>query len=158
MYNSFLKDLVYPTCSAGQPKALHGGWGRSSAGQSRYQGPNKEKEKTSIVLKDLRAVTSICSALLVWLLTWRSILVGNTYVYTINLWHQNFPNILGGNNAALLQFCISNFLIQFGELDKPDVFLQYYPELYAGRRGSLAPWSMRLLLAQLPGKIVSTEH
>jgi len=38
----------------------------------------------------------------------------------------------------------------FGELDKPDLFYQYYPELYQGRRGSLASWSMRLLLAQIP--------
>eukprot|EP00088_Acartia_fossae_P047014 TRINITY_DN5091_c2_g1_i3.p1 TRINITY_DN5091_c2_g1~~TRINITY_DN5091_c2_g1_i3.p1 ORF type:complete len:1000 (-),score=250.08 TRINITY_DN5091_c2_g1_i3:148-3147(-) len=39
----------------------------------------------------------------------------------------------------------------FGDLEKPDVFLQYYPELYGGRRGSLAPWRLRLLLAQIPG-------
>jgi len=39
----------------------------------------------------------------------------------------------------------------FGDLEKPDVFLQYYPELYGGRTGSLAPWRLRLLLAQIPG-------
>ena len=64
----------------------------------------------------------------------------------------------GSYNVTVTVTVYLTFLIQFGELDKPDVFLQYYPELYAGRRGSLAPWSMRLLLAQLPGKIVSTEH
>ncbi len=31
---------------------------------------------------------------------------------------------------------------------RPDVFLQYYPEMYGGRRGSLAPWRMRLIIAQ----------
>jgi len=39
----------------------------------------------------------------------------------------------------------------FGDLEKPDLFLQYYPEMYGGRQGSLAPWRMRLLLAQIPG-------
>eukprot|EP00092_Neocalanus_flemingeri_P034874 GFUD01037949.1.p1 GENE.GFUD01037949.1~~GFUD01037949.1.p1 ORF type:complete len:922 (+),score=262.07 GFUD01037949.1:67-2832(+) len=38
----------------------------------------------------------------------------------------------------------------FGELDSPDLFFQYYPELYPNRRGSLIPWSLRLLLAELP--------
>jgi tetratricopeptide (TPR) repeat protein len=39
----------------------------------------------------------------------------------------------------------------FGDLERPDVFLQYYPEMYGGRRGSLAPWRMRLIIAQIPG-------
>ena len=30
------------------------------------------------------------------------------------------------------------------------MFYQFYPEVFAGRRGSLAPWSLRLLLAELP--------
>jgi len=38
----------------------------------------------------------------------------------------------------------------FGDLENPDLFYQYYPELYPNRRGSLAPWSLRLLLAELP--------
>ena len=38
----------------------------------------------------------------------------------------------------------------FGDLDNPDMFYQYYPELYPNRQGSLATWSLRLLLAELP--------
>lgn len=38
----------------------------------------------------------------------------------------------------------------FGELDKPDIFYQFYPEMYGDRPGSIASFSFRLLLAELP--------
>ncbi|XP_060515744.1 trafficking protein particle complex subunit 12 isoform X2 [Cylas formicarius] len=38
----------------------------------------------------------------------------------------------------------------FGQLDKPDVFYQFYPDMYSGRSGSIASFSFRLLLAELP--------
>lgn len=38
----------------------------------------------------------------------------------------------------------------FGNLDKPDLFFQFYPEMYGGRPGSIATFSFRLLIAELP--------
>ncbi|KAL0279564.1 UNVERIFIED_CONTAM: hypothetical protein PYX00_001094 [Menopon gallinae] len=41
----------------------------------------------------------------------------------------------------------------FGDLEKPDMFFQFYPKLYEGRTGSIVPFSLRLLVAQMPAYI-----
>ncbi|XP_050355869.1 trafficking protein particle complex subunit 12 isoform X2 [Nymphalis io] len=38
----------------------------------------------------------------------------------------------------------------FGDLSKPDMFYQFYPDSYENRTGSLVPFSLRLLIAELP--------
>ncbi|XP_058798689.1 trafficking protein particle complex subunit 12 isoform X2 [Phymastichus coffea] len=38
----------------------------------------------------------------------------------------------------------------FGNLDKPDMYFTFYPELYGTRRGSMASFAFRLLIAEIP--------
>ncbi|XP_047539986.1 trafficking protein particle complex subunit 12 [Vanessa atalanta] len=38
----------------------------------------------------------------------------------------------------------------FGDFSKPDMFYQFYPDSYENRTGSLVPFSLRLLIAELP--------
>ncbi|XP_006811107.2 trafficking protein particle complex subunit 12-like [Saccoglossus kowalevskii] len=38
----------------------------------------------------------------------------------------------------------------FGNLDRPDLFFEFYPDLYPGKRGSMVPFSFRVLHAEIP--------
>ncbi|XP_071807713.1 trafficking protein particle complex subunit 12-like [Asterias amurensis] len=38
----------------------------------------------------------------------------------------------------------------FGNLDRPDIYFEYYPDLFPGRKGSMVPFSLRVLHAELP--------
>ncbi|XP_028995639.1 trafficking protein particle complex subunit 12 isoform X2 [Betta splendens] len=46
----------------------------------------------------------------------------------------------------------------FGNLDQPDLYYEYYPTVYPGRRGSMVPFSMRLLHAELPQYLAKPQE
>lgn len=53
--------------------------------------------------------------------------------------------------VRLRQFAVAEREAQaWGDLDTADLFFQFYPDLYGGRRGSLVPFCFRVLLAELP--------
>ncbi|XP_004868391.1 trafficking protein particle complex subunit 12 isoform X1 [Heterocephalus glaber] len=46
----------------------------------------------------------------------------------------------------------------FGNLDQPDLYYEYYPHVYPGRRGSMVPFSMRILHAELQQYLGSPQE
>ncbi|KAI3367982.1 hypothetical protein L3Q82_026807, partial [Scortum barcoo] len=46
----------------------------------------------------------------------------------------------------------------FGNLNQPDLYYEYYPTVYPGRRGSMVPFSMRLLHAELPQYLAKPQE
>ncbi|XP_071484435.1 trafficking protein particle complex subunit 12-like [Diadema antillarum] len=51
----------------------------------------------------------------------------------------------------LQQFTVAEQELEpFGNMDKPDLFFEYYPDLYPGRKGSIIPFSFRVIHAELP--------
>ncbi len=38
----------------------------------------------------------------------------------------------------------------FGNMDQPDLYYEYYPDKYPGRRGSMVPYDFRVLHAEMP--------
>ncbi|PIK49213.1 putative trafficking protein particle complex subunit 12 [Apostichopus japonicus] len=53
--------------------------------------------------------------------------------------------------VKLRQFSTAELESQpFRDFDKPDLYYQYYPALYPGRKGSMVPFSFRVLVAEIP--------
>ncbi|KAJ2941227.1 hypothetical protein O0L34_g3422 [Tuta absoluta] len=72
---------------------------------------------------------------------------------TLQLWLTRF--------AVMSRIKLHEPLLQeadaFGDFSKPDMFYEFYPETYEGRKGSLVPFSLRLLVAELPGHVGKPE-
>ena len=64
--------------------------------------------------------------------------------HTVQLW---FTRIAMLQKARLTEMAY-NEVQAFGELDSPDLYFDFYPEL--GKRGAMVPFSFRLLAAELP--------
>uniref|UniRef100_A0A336LPB4 CSON015584 protein n=1 Tax=Culicoides sonorensis TaxID=179676 RepID=A0A336LPB4_CULSO len=66
--------------------------------------------------------------------------------HSLGLWFTRLALLL---RLGQYEICIRE-AEAFGNLNFPDMYYEYYPELYAGRKGSMVSFSFRLLIAELP--------
>lgn len=66
--------------------------------------------------------------------------------HSLQLWFTRFALLLKLGHSDLCQAEIE----AFGALNRSDIYYEYYPEMYMGRKGSMASFSFRLLHAELP--------
>ncbi|XP_042206579.1 trafficking protein particle complex subunit 12-like isoform X2 [Homarus americanus] len=66
--------------------------------------------------------------------------------HSIQLWFTRIALLI-----KLRRFSLAEVECQyFGDLDAPDLYFEFYPELYGGRKGSMVPFGFRLLVGELP--------
>ncbi|XP_068972221.1 trafficking protein particle complex subunit 12 [Bombus flavifrons] len=66
--------------------------------------------------------------------------------HSLQLWYTRLALLTKLRQIDILE----NESKPFGNLDKPDMYFTFYPELYGTRPGSMASFSFRLLLAEIP--------
>lgn len=66
--------------------------------------------------------------------------------HSLQLWFTRFALLM---KLGMYEVCQAE-AEPFGQLNRADVYFEHSPEMYATRRGSMAPFSLRLLLAELP--------
>lgn len=66
--------------------------------------------------------------------------------HSLQLWYTRFALL---RKLGMFELCQAE-AEPFGQLNRPDVYFEFSPEMHGTRRGSMAPFSLRLLLAELP--------
>lgn len=66
--------------------------------------------------------------------------------HSLQLWYTRLSLLVKLRQMDVLE----NESKPFGNLDKPDMYFTFYPELYGTRPGSMASFAFRLLLAEIP--------
>ncbi|CAH1737696.1 unnamed protein product [Aphis gossypii] len=73
---------------------------------------------------------------------------------SLQLWFTRF--------ALLVKICawkiISKEALAWDDLDRPDLYMQWYKDLYGNKYGTLVPFSFRLILAELPQYVISSTN
>ncbi|BHF79039.1 Trafficking protein particle complex subunit 12 [Sparganum proliferum] len=105
----------------------------------------------------------------------RQLLAGNWYRSALDLTHRLLTSCghglgkTGQPSARITPYSAQLWLLRFGllkqtkqyelmerefaafsNLDSPDIYFEYFPTLYPNRKGSIIPFSLRLLYAELP--------